>query len=169
MELVKRGWLRPIVVILGSLTIGLACSQLPLPPGARPIRPGWDLLVVVWGVLNSVLSIPVVSVAVGGLIGGLISLYFSKQGSRDLRRAAAGLRDQSERLLVETRLVRELLNKLAFGLAQAGQIDATFDEQGQLRGINLYIRPAGAPSSEAAGAGAFVITPPDVPASTQSQ
>ena len=74
MELVKRGWLRPIVVILGSLTIGLACSQLPLPPGDRPIRPGWDLLVVVWGVLNTVLSIPVVSVAAGWTGAGLTSL-----------------------------------------------------------------------------------------------
>ena len=139
---------RPALLIaVGSLAVGLACSQLPLAPGDQPVRPAWDVVVVpAWAALRAALDDPVISVAVGGVIGGLTSLYSSRQSGDQLRQEAARL--------------RRMVNLLSIGLEEAGLIEARRDENNEIVGVTLTLHPQTVVGRSVVHAPTITVSPP---------
>ena len=84
----------------------------------------FGVLYWIWGVLNWFFGFPLVGVIVGSLIGAIVSGWYAKRSSKELREEAAGLRSQT--------------NRLARLMVDAGIIDAEFDDAGNfLRVVRL--------------------------------
>ena len=90
-----------VAILLGCIALLLAYSQVQ--PGTSDPSVRAMQIPATWEAANSALQVPVISVMVGtvlgGIIGAVVSWLFSRQASKELRAAAAQLHLATDRVL----------------------------------------------------------------------
>jgi hypothetical protein len=106
-----------LLVAIGALSVGLACSQLPLAPGDQPVRLGYDALVgVLLGARDLIL---------GALISAAISWAFARDSSKQLDRVAEALKVETVRVQAQLAELQDVTERMRTTLRHVAEVSGT--------------------------------------------